>query len=76
MLSDPVCFIFDSFAISLPSCPLCALQNLRAVYDKHGKKMMEKEGTEIKMEDAAGFFANIFGGDRFIDYVRCLSPSH
>jgi hypothetical protein len=38
--------------------------------------MMEKEGTEIKMEDAAGFFANIFGGDRFIDYVRCLSPSH
>lgn len=32
--------------------------------------MMEKEGTEIKMEDAAGFFANIFGGDRFMDYVR------
>lgn len=31
--------------------------------------MMEKEGTEIKMEDAAGFFANIFGGDRFVDYV-------
>lgn len=44
-------------------------QNLRTVYDKHGKKMMEKEGTEIKMEDAAGFFANIFGGDRFVDYV-------
>ncbi|KAF5362077.1 hypothetical protein D9756_002289 [Leucocoprinus leucothites] len=43
--------------------------NLRAVYDKHGKKMMEKEGTEIKMEDAAGFFANIFGGDRFVDYI-------
>lgn len=34
--------------------------------------MMEKEGTEIKMEDAAGFFANIFGGDRFVDYVRFL----
>ncbi|XP_006461838.1 hypothetical protein AGABI2DRAFT_193217 [Agaricus bisporus var. bisporus H97] len=43
--------------------------NLRAVYDKNGKKMMEKEGTEIKMEDAAGFFANIFGGDRFMDYI-------
>ncbi|KAJ3555447.1 hypothetical protein NP233_g12205 [Leucocoprinus birnbaumii] len=43
--------------------------NLRAIYDKHGKKMMEKEGTEIKMEDAAGFFANIFGGDRFVDYI-------
>lgn len=36
--------------------------------------MMEKEGTEIKMEDAAGFFANIFGGDRFMDYVR--TPVH
>jgi len=43
-------------------------QNLKAVYDKHGKKMTEKEG--IKMEDAAGFFANMFGGDRFVDYVH------
>ncbi|KXN92425.1 hypothetical protein AN958_07043 [Leucoagaricus sp. SymC.cos] len=43
--------------------------NLRAVYDKHGKKTMEKEGSEIKMEDAAGFFANMFGGDRFMDYI-------
>jgi len=43
-------------------------QNLRAVYDKHGKKMTEKEG--IKMEDAASFFANMFGGDRFVDYVH------
>jgi hypothetical protein len=38
--------------------------------------MMEKEGTEIKMEDAAGFFANIFGGDRFMDYVRPLYPNY
>lgn len=22
------------------------------------------------MEDAAGFFANVFGGDRFVEYVR------
>ena len=22
------------------------------------------------MEDAAGFFANVFGGERFVDYVR------
>ena len=25
------------------------------------------------MEDAAGFFANVFGGERFVDYVR---PPH
>jgi len=30
--------------------------------------MTEKEG--IKMEDAASFFANMFGGDRFVDYVH------
>jgi len=29
--------------------------------------MTEKEG--IKMEDAASF-ANMFGGDRFVDYVH------
>ena len=28
------------------------------------------------MEDAAGFFANVFGGERFYDYVRPLvAPS-
>lgn len=24
------------------------------------------------MEDAAGFFANVFGGERFVDYVSPL----
>jgi len=27
------------------------------------------------MEDAAGFFANVFGGERFVDYVRLLPPA-
>lgn len=26
----------------------------------------------MNMEDAAGFFANVFGGERFMDYVRRL----
>lgn len=30
--------------------------------------MADKEGG-INMEDAAGFFANVFGGERFVDYV-------
>jgi len=29
---------------------------------------VDKEGP-INMEDAAGFFANVFGGERFRDYV-------
>lgn len=29
----------------------------------------DKEGG-LSMDDAAGFFANVFGGERFIDYVR------
>ena len=32
---------------------------------------MDKEGP-VTMEDAAGFFANVFGGERFVDYVRLL----
>lgn len=28
------------------------------------------------MEDAAGFFANVFGGERFHDYVRLFSRFH
>jgi hypothetical protein len=32
--------------------------------------MVDKEGG-ASMEDAAGFFAHVFGGDRFVDYVRC-----
>ncbi|KAG6825781.1 hypothetical protein H0H92_002444 [Tricholoma furcatifolium] len=43
--------------------------NLRAVYDKNGKSMVDKEGV-MNMEDAAGFFANVFGGERFVEYVR------
>ncbi|TFK39858.1 X-domain of DnaJ-containing-domain-containing protein, partial [Crucibulum laeve] len=46
--------------------------NLRAVYDKNGKAMADKEGG-INMEDAAGFFANVFGGERFMDYVGEIS---
>lgn len=30
--------------------------------------MVDKEGG-VGMEDAAGFFANVFGGERFKDYV-------
>ncbi|KAH9479423.1 putative J domain-containing protein C4H3.01 [Psilocybe cubensis] len=46
--------------------------NLRAVYDKNGKKMVDKEGP-INMDDAAGFFANVFGGERFHDYIGEIS---
>lgn len=28
------------------------------------------------MEDAAGFFATVFGGDRFVDYVSQLTFSY
>lgn len=33
---------------------------------------VDKEGG-VGMEDAAGFFANVFGGERFNDYV-CGTP--
>ncbi|KAK6992175.1 J domain-containing protein [Favolaschia claudopus] len=46
--------------------------NDRATYDKHGKSMVDKEGT-MNMEDAAGFFANVFGGERFVDYIGEIS---
>ncbi|KAJ7759275.1 X-domain of DnaJ-containing-domain-containing protein [Mycena metata] len=46
--------------------------NLRAVYDKNGKTMVDKEGG-VNMEDAAGFFANVFGGERFVDYIGEIS---
>lgn len=29
---------------------------------------IDKEGP-VNMDDAAGFFANVFGGERFMDYV-------
>lgn len=46
--------------------------NLRAVYDKNGKSMVDKQGVTT-MEDAAGFFANVFGGDRFMDWIGEIS---
>ncbi|KZV63756.1 DnaJ-domain-containing protein [Peniophora sp. CONT] len=46
--------------------------NLRAVYDKNGSKMTESEGA-VNVEDAAGFFANVFGGERFMDYIGEIS---
>ena len=33
---------------------------------------VDKEGG-VGMEDAAGFFANVFGGERFKDYVSLIS---
>ncbi|GJJ08325.1 hypothetical protein Clacol_002536 [Clathrus columnatus] len=48
-----------------------AYQNLRAVYDRNGKLMVDKEGPS--MEDAAGFFAQVFGGERFVDYIGEIS---
>ena len=58
--------------------PVSHSQNLRAVYDKNGKKMVSKEDG-VNVEDAASFFANVFGGERFMDYVRTtplLSLAH
>ncbi|KAJ3488653.1 hypothetical protein NLI96_g2681 [Meripilus lineatus] len=49
--------------------------NLRAVYDRNGAKMVDKEGG-ISMDDAAGFFANVFGGERFKDYVSYSHLPH
>ncbi|KAJ3878340.1 X-domain of DnaJ-containing-domain-containing protein [Lentinula edodes] len=46
--------------------------NMRAVYDKNGKAMTDKEGG-LSMDDAAGFFANVFGGERFHDYIGEIS---
>ena len=34
--------------------------------------MAGKEGAGVGMEDAAGFFANVFGGERFRDWVCTL----
>ncbi|KIJ65612.1 hypothetical protein HYDPIDRAFT_110734 [Hydnomerulius pinastri MD-312] len=45
--------------------------NLRAVYDKNGKSMAEKDAND--MGDAAMFFANVFGGERFRDYIGEIS---
>lgn len=45
---------------------------MRAVYDKQGKESMDKV-AHGGMEDPAGFFAAVFGGERFYDYVRILA---
>jgi hypothetical protein len=50
-------------------------QNLRAVYDKNGKKMVSTESGS-NVEDPASFFAHVFGGERFMDYVRPYLLSH
>jgi hypothetical protein len=33
------------------------------------RKQVDKDGA-VNVEDAAGFFAHVFGGERFMDYVR------
>lgn len=38
----------------------------------HCALQTEKEGG-VGVDDAAGFFANVFGGERFKDWVRPLS---
>ncbi|CAE6455324.1 unnamed protein product [Rhizoctonia solani] len=45
--------------------------NLRAVYDKQGKNKVE--GPEGGFEDASAFFANVFGGERFNDWIGEIS---
>jgi len=48
-------------------------QNLRAVYDKHGIEEVGPLNGNGGVEDPSAFFAQVFGGDRFNDYV---SHSH
>lgn len=45
--------------------------NLRAVYDKHG--IQESVGGMSGPEDPSAFFAAVFGGDRFYDYIGEIS---
>ncbi|KAJ3916682.1 DnaJ domain-containing protein, partial [Lentinula edodes] len=46
--------------------------NMRAVYDKNGKAMTDKERS-LSMDDAAGFFADVFGRERFDKYICGIS---
>ncbi|TDL23886.1 DnaJ-domain-containing protein [Rickenella mellea] len=83
VLSDPVsvhlvflCRCLELCAMSAQhrtnaSAELEIVANSRAVYDKHGKTMVDKEGPG--MEDAAGFFAQVFGGERFQPYIGEIS---
>ncbi|KAF9508854.1 hypothetical protein BS47DRAFT_1373603 [Hydnum rufescens UP504] len=45
-------------------------KDLRASYDKNGKKMVDSVGGP---EDPAAFFANVFGGDAFMDLIGEIS---
>ncbi|QRV74203.1 X-domain of DnaJ-containing [Ceratobasidium sp. AG-Ba] len=45
--------------------------NMRAVYDKQGKNKVEGAGDGF--EDASAFFANVFGGERFMDWIGEIS---
>ncbi|KAG8706789.1 hypothetical protein FRC08_000857 [Ceratobasidium sp. 394] len=45
--------------------------NMRAVYDKQGKNKVE--GASDGFEDASAFFANVFGGERFMDWIGEIS---
>ncbi|KAH7335168.1 X-domain of DnaJ-containing-domain-containing protein [Rhizoctonia solani] len=45
--------------------------NMRAVYDKQGKNKLE--GVDGGFEDASAFFANVFGGERFNDWIGEIS---
>jgi len=44
--------------------------NLRADYDKHGKK---KPKDEVGIKEATDMFGNIFGGERFVDIIGEIS---
>ncbi|KAI0029187.1 X-domain of DnaJ-containing-domain-containing protein [Vararia minispora EC-137] len=46
--------------------------NLRTVYDKYGKKKIDKEGG-VAEEDPSSLFAQVFGGERFHDYIGEIS---
>jgi hypothetical protein len=49
----------------------CVLIALFVAHRKFTLIQVDKEGA-VNMEDAAGFFANVFGGERFMDYVSGL----
>lgn len=46
--------------------------NLRAVYDRHGKKSMQAQPEE-GFTDPGQLFAQLFGGERFVDWIGELS---
>jgi hypothetical protein len=48
-------------------------QNLRGVYD-NGKKMVSTDSGS-NVEDLASFFANVFGGECFMDYCMYVPSS-